>query len=1178
MAQRAEVLALDIEVESKRGVEGVKNVRAEVEKLARARGFEIRQARQRKAARETNEALAAQRRELAQLRRTQGVAASAAGRSSKQFGAAFGAIGRGAAAAGPAGVAIAGVGEGLRLAGAAAEVATDAIELQARALIKATEAALAFGSEITRVSALTGGGARDFEILEAAALKGGASTLFSAQQAAEGLRFLATAGLDAQKAAQALPGTLQLAAAGQISLAKAADISTNILTGYNLEVSELGRVNDVLVQTTTSTNTNVTELGNAFSYTAGLASATNQTIENTTAILGALANAGIKGSKSGRAVANSLQRIIKPTAEGAAVLAQYNITTTEADGTTRQLVDILADLERAGASSADILRLFGTVAGRSLVTLLEQGTGSVKDLARELRNAEGRAAEFEKQLQASAGARLQIFQSTLETTAITIGKQFNPAVAASADVLTAQLQAILADEEALEQFAIIANDAAIAAGRLAGVAADLAPPMIILSGVTLEAVKAIDALIDVAQLAASGLIVFVNPLLAVVNAGVQLNDLYSTLPSAVGDFGSSLDAAIVLSEKAGSSSERLAGGLDGVGRGYKATTLGADLYNAAVDKLNKALETNAERQERLAREAQNGQDILDGWARSLANAALETERLTGAQVSLFRLLDNVNRLSAQASVSSDGTDATLRNLALVQATSDVQRERIELQGRLNKLQREQQEFIDSNNGARSEEIDLQILLETERTEKRIASIRQRERDERRREREQAARARAQAAQDLADLANLAERAASANQSQLDELIDGFIDGFRQTDADAFNDLTDGLIAGFERADAAARTARDLQLERLKITQRQGVLADQLNIIELEAKNRIADLNDQLAQTGDRALTTAERQNVEEEKRLVILEREQRTRDAIAQKQERALARQVEFSRALGGAGQGLTGFGALAFSEAGDQRALDAQLATLAAQQERLAKARQTAAAGGADTRLLEAQEAALARRAEGLRTEFELERQNQQLLRERLGLYAEAANQAGELGAQIAILGDSNTSLTESYDAQAAAISATVGVASALAAAGIEGTKQQAVVQALFNGAASIATFAAYASSGFVAGNLLTASINHGLAAAKFGLVAGASGAVSTPRTGGGGRTQANPRPTSVDTGRINQRGRDSRASIGGGAVNVTYDLSRATFLESATATQRRLMRLQDRAGASTIQLGGVG
>ena len=135
----------------------------------------------------------------------------------------------------------------------------------------AIRVAAQFESAMNQVAAVSGATGKDFKDLENLAKQLGETTSFSASQAAEGMSFLAMAGLEVNDILQSMPGVLNLAAAGQMDLAQASDIASNILTGFGKDASEMNQAVDVLAKTFTSSNTNLVQLGEAMAYVAPVA-------------------------------------------------------------------------------------------------------------------------------------------------------------------------------------------------------------------------------------------------------------------------------------------------------------------------------------------------------------------------------------------------------------------------------------------------------------------------------------------------------------------------------------------------------------------------------------------------------------------------------------------------------------------------------------------------------------------------------------------------------------------------------------------------------------------------------------------------------------------------------------------------------------------------------------------
>ncbi len=169
-----------------------------------------------------------------------------------------------------------------------------------------------FSSMMSRVQALTGATDQMSEALSKQAQILGRETQFSAVEASAAMTFLAQAGLDVNQIMKAMPNALELAATGQISLAEAADISTNIMSAYGLQAEDLGRVNDIIANTSTSANTNVREFAEAFKMVGPIAKSAEQGIEEVSASIGLLANAGIKGTMAGTALRTMMSKLIAP--------------------------------------------------------------------------------------------------------------------------------------------------------------------------------------------------------------------------------------------------------------------------------------------------------------------------------------------------------------------------------------------------------------------------------------------------------------------------------------------------------------------------------------------------------------------------------------------------------------------------------------------------------------------------------------------------------------------------------------------------------------------------------------------------------------------------------------------------------------------------------------------------
>src|SRR5690606_2922780 len=168
----------------------------------------------------------------------------------------------------------------------------------------------------------------EMAILSRTARELGASTVFSASQAAEGMSYLAMAGFSVSEIVDAMPGLLDTAAAAQSGLGVTADIVSNILSGFQLEARETTRVADVLTATFTSSNTTLEMLGDTMSYVAPVAASLGISLEEVAAMTGRLGDVGIQGQRAGTALRAIFTRLAAPTGEAAKILQQLGVATT----------------------------------------------------------------------------------------------------------------------------------------------------------------------------------------------------------------------------------------------------------------------------------------------------------------------------------------------------------------------------------------------------------------------------------------------------------------------------------------------------------------------------------------------------------------------------------------------------------------------------------------------------------------------------------------------------------------------------------------------------------------------------------------------------------------------------------------------------------------------------------
>jgi len=304
------------------------------------------------------------------------------------------------------------VGRGMTTAGKAATVGLTL------PILAAGTAILKFSGDfergMNRVAALSGAAGQEFEKLRDQAKDLGATTQFSATQAADAMAFLAQAGFKANQIFAAMPATLNLAGAAQLDLGQSADIVSNILTGFQLPVDQLDRAVDVLTKSFTSANTDLSQLGQGFKFVGPVASSFGLSLEETAAALGLLSNAGIQAGSAG----TGLRRILTTLATEQDKLG---ISTFDAQGKLRPLGDIFEDLADRALTATEVMEIFGDRGGPALNALLSQGSVALRQLTTDLQDSAGSAKRIQEvQLQGLVGELIQL-KSAAEGLAIAFG-------------------------------------------------------------------------------------------------------------------------------------------------------------------------------------------------------------------------------------------------------------------------------------------------------------------------------------------------------------------------------------------------------------------------------------------------------------------------------------------------------------------------------------------------------------------------------------------------------------------------------------------------------------------------------------------------------------------------------------------------------------------------------------
>jgi len=300
--------------------------------------------------------------------------------------------------------------------------------------VAAVKAGMDFEASMSNVSAMSGSTGGDLKKLNDQALQLGQDTAFSAKQAADGMADLASAGFSTEEIIQSMPGLLSLAASGNIDVATASDIAASAIRGFGLQASQTGHVADVLAQTAAGTNANVTDLGEALKYAAPPAAALGITIEETSAAIGLMSDAGIKGSDAGTALRTAFVNLAKPTTESATAMKQIGFNAFDAQGKMLPFATVISKLQNStkGLTQEQKLNALTTIFGKEslsgMLAVVNASPGKLQSLETALKNSDGAAAKMAATMQGNAKGSIEQMMGSLETAGIKIEQSVAPTI------------------------------------------------------------------------------------------------------------------------------------------------------------------------------------------------------------------------------------------------------------------------------------------------------------------------------------------------------------------------------------------------------------------------------------------------------------------------------------------------------------------------------------------------------------------------------------------------------------------------------------------------------------------------------------------------------------------------------------------------------------------------------
>lgn len=300
--------------------------------------------------------------------------------------------------------------------------------------VAAVKTAADFDSAMANVAAISGATGDDLQALRDKAREMGEKTKFSASEAADAMSYMAMAGWKTGDMLSGIEGIMQLAAASGEDLATTSDIVTDALTAFGLTAEDSAHFADILAAASSNANTNVSMMGETFKYCAPVAGALGYSAEDVAEAIGLMGNAGIKSTQAGTALRTMMTKLQGELKLSGEALGEVTIQTANADGSMRELSDILADCRTAfskmseSEAAAAAETLVGKNAMSGFLALMNSAPGDIDKLRNAIENCDGSAENMAAIMQDNLNGQLTILKSQLEELAISFGEMLMPVI------------------------------------------------------------------------------------------------------------------------------------------------------------------------------------------------------------------------------------------------------------------------------------------------------------------------------------------------------------------------------------------------------------------------------------------------------------------------------------------------------------------------------------------------------------------------------------------------------------------------------------------------------------------------------------------------------------------------------------------------------------------------------
>ncbi|AWI04136.1 phage tail tape measure protein [Clostridium drakei] len=282
----------------------------------------------------------------------------------------------------------------------------------------------------------------EFENLKDKAIQLGSETGFSASNVAEGMNNIASSGFTTKQVIESMPNILNLAAAGNTDVATASDVASSAMRDFGMEADKTYHITDVLAKESVNTKSGIKETGEALKSAAPAAHALGISFEDTTAAIGILSKAGIKGSEAGGILKEAFTNMLNPTNDASQLMKKLGLNFFDANGKMLPLGNVLQQLKEktsgltAQQKASAYQTLFGSNAMSGMLAIVDQGPDKFKNFSRELKNCDGASKEISNTMKGNLKGSIDSMKSSIDSVGIKLGDALVPTIKLVTKVIT----------------------------------------------------------------------------------------------------------------------------------------------------------------------------------------------------------------------------------------------------------------------------------------------------------------------------------------------------------------------------------------------------------------------------------------------------------------------------------------------------------------------------------------------------------------------------------------------------------------------------------------------------------------------------------------------------------------------------------------------------------------------